>query len=152
MTTMRQRFDAFVDRSGDCWEWIGGKAGRGYGVFYVGKMDGRKVQDYAHRVAWTMEHGEIPAGAEICHHCDNPACVNPRHLFVGTHLDNMRDMAAKGRWRNQSTRLTRSDADAIRRLYATGQYTQQQIADRYGINFRHVSNIVRGNRWKDMTR
>lgn len=75
-----------------CWEWTGTKDKHGYGRV---RVDQRKAR--AHRVAWEAFKGEIPAGLHVLHRCDNPGCVNPEHLFLGTHGDNMRDREAKGR-------------------------------------------------------
>jgi hypothetical protein len=75
-----------------CREWTAGRFSKGYGAFSLG---GRLQK--AHRVAWLLEYGEIPAGALVCHHCDNPPCVEIAHLFLGTHQDNMTDKMRKGR-------------------------------------------------------
>ena len=80
-----------------CWLWLGAVDAAGYGDFWFG---GTNVG--AHRVAWTLFMGEIPAGRFVCHHCDRPPCVNPAHLFVGTHGDNMRDASQKGRLDTQT--------------------------------------------------
>ncbi|WP_368493194.1 HNH endonuclease [Deinococcus sp.] len=75
-----------------CWPWQGTISRTGYGVITYHKRQWR-----THRLAWVLTHGEIPEGLFVCHHCDNPICCNPQHLFLGTPLDNARDMVAKGR-------------------------------------------------------
>lgn len=92
--TTEERFWARVDRGDGCWEWRGCKKRNGYG--WVGV---RKEQWVAHRLAWTFVNGPIPTGLHVCHRCDNPSCVRPDHLFIGSHADNMADMKAKGRGR-----------------------------------------------------
>jgi len=86
------RFWAKVQKTENCWLWLGELVGNGYGRFYI--HNGIFV---AHRMSWIIHNGPIPNGLFVCHHCDNPPCVRPDHLFLGTNSDNMKDCAAKGR-------------------------------------------------------
>lgn len=101
--TLKDRFFTKVIKhhgADACWEWIASKDVGGYG--HLGR-NGRVVS--AHRLSWEIKYGPIPAGMNVLHHCDNPACVRPDHLFLGTHSDNMRDMCAKGRHYTQRRRI-----------------------------------------------
>jgi len=90
-----ERFWNKVNKSGKCWEWTAGKDSKGYGLF---KLNGKMV--LAHRRSWILTNGEIPLGMGILHKCDNPSCVNPKHLFIGNHQTNMADRDLKERGRN----------------------------------------------------
>ena len=89
---LKHSFWAKIDKSGDCWEWTGYRDRLGYGRL---RVDGSLM--LAHRVAWELEHGYISEGLNVCHHCDNPPCVRPNHLFLGTQRDNIKDSVHKGR-------------------------------------------------------
>jgi len=85
-----------VEKTDSCWLWTASTKNNGYGQFYIN----RKPQ-YAHRVAWELSHGSIPKGKLVCHKCDNPKCVRPAHLFIGTQMDNVKDCIKKGRKRTK---------------------------------------------------
>lgn len=100
---LSDRFWVQVKQDGECWLWTGTTNGR-YGVFFVTKHGtGRDGRELAHRMAWRLQHGSLPDGVEVMHLCDRARCVRPSHLALGTHAQNMADMAAKGRARNAYT-------------------------------------------------
>ena len=132
----------------DCWEWIGATNKDGYGQLI---LENRKHAS-AHRVSWEMANGtDIPEGMFICHACDNPPCVNPKHLFVGSHADNMEDMALKGRCNvgisNRNARLSEREVIAIRKAYADGGITQKELGAKFGLGAPHVCRIINRKRW-----
>jgi len=118
----------------------------GYGQLYV---DGKLIK--AHRLAWQLENGSIPEGLCVLHHCDNRACCNPAHLFLGTYSDNACDMMNKGRGgrgaQNGNAKLTREQVRQIRKLYATGKYPQKELVEQFEISPCHISYIVTRKRW-----
>lgn len=91
------RFWDKTDRRGRCWLWLAARDRKGYGKFGVGTLGHDRRVESAHRVAWELTRGPIPGGMYVLHHCDNPWCVNPDHLWLGTRADNAADMVAKGR-------------------------------------------------------
>ena len=137
-----------VDESG-CMIWAGGKS-HGYGRMRVREVWG-STPVYAHRVSYLLAKGPIAKGLNVCHTCDNPSCVNPGHLFLGTQKDNLDDMTKKNRQasgeKNGMASITDDSVMKIRSLAATGtkQYT---IADMFGISQAQVSRIIRGSRRK----
>lgn len=139
------RFHRHIDKTGDCWLWLKAKDKNGYGFF---KLARKMIK--AHRFMWQLLHGPIDRSLQVCHHCDNPPCVNPDHLFVGTCQDNRDDQTRKGRnltgTRNPAAKLTDDDVREIRFLYDSG-WTQQTIADAYGVAQAHISQICLGRCW-----
>lgn len=133
------------DERDSCWRWTGAKRGDGYGGVRVAR--GAAIQ-YAHRVAYALTHGPIPPGLSVLHRCDNPICVNPKHLFLGTQADNMKDAAAKGRLHvERPNRQKLSDADLIEidALYAAGAL-QRDIAAQFSVSTSYISMYLRGAR------
>jgi hypothetical protein len=94
-----ERFWSKVDKSDNgCWEWLGSRFNGRYGQFsFVRRVEGVKTSLLSHRVAWTLTYGPIPPNTFVCHHCDNPICVRPDHLFLGSAKDNTQDAVEKGR-------------------------------------------------------
>lgn len=148
---MEERFWLLVERSPGCWEWGGNRMSNGYGRIGV---DRKKV--LAHRASWLIHNGPIPDGVFVCHHCDNPPCVNPDHLFLGTQRDNIHDMLAKGRHQSQAhlgedhgmALLTEDNVRAMRAEYAAGGLTQKELAVRYGVDQTTISKAICGKTWK----
>lgn len=129
-----------------CLEWHAYRNSTGYGKF---TLFGRS--EYAHRVAYELSVGRIPDGRHVLHTCDNPACVAPWHLRVGTHDENMRARTARGRGGGPESgpgkKLTADDARLIRRLNDEG-WTYNQLASRFGVTHYHIGRIVRGVSWR----
>lgn len=146
---VEQRFWAKVDKTGPCWEWTGAKDRRGYGRFGKPRGNGTWI---APRLAWTLSVGPVPDGLFVCHHCDNPGCVRPDHLFVGTNADNMRDCIKKGRQAHNRgekcgrAKLTANAVIEIHRLTASGE-SQKNIAAMLGVDPSAVSRVVHKKRW-----
>ena len=106
---------------------------------------------FAHRLAYEAVYGPIPTGMCVCHRCDNPRCVNPGHLFLGTQKDNMQDMVIKSRStkgeRNRHAKLTTCQVAQIRYLYALGNFTQQELADAYRVNNSNINRLLSRKQW-----
>jgi hypothetical protein len=140
------RFWSKVDKTDTCWLWTAGLDISGYGRFFDGTKESK-----AHRWAFQDDAGPIPSGAIVLHSCDERMCVNPAHLRLGTHDDNMADMRARGRQargcRTNTAKLTADDVVVIRELFAAGGVSQAALARKYGVTSGLVSTIVRGETW-----
>ena len=136
-----------VDPSG-CWEWNAGRNRKGYGNIKVAGKDLR-----AHRVAYEVWVDLIPDGMQVMHICDNPPCINPDHLRVGTNKDNADDRDAKGRQRvlrgeeNGFSKLTWENVQEIRDLY--GDHTQAELARMYGVSPRTIMLVRTNQAWRE---
>lgn len=130
----QREFWSLVSKTDSCWEWTAGKDTNGYGVF-------RRVR--AHRLSWEMSNGPIPDGYVVCHRCDNPPCVNPAHLFLGTPLENVADCIRKNR---RSSKLTLQDVAEARILRADG-WKLRDLAARYGASETVICTAVKGRTW-----
>lgn len=146
------RFWKHVNKDGPsgCWLWTGCRS-HGYGYINAGPGT---VAKRANRVSWEIHNGPVPPGLSVCHSCDNPACVNPAHLFLGTQKENADDMMAKGRhFRGESaphTKLTEDDVRTIRQLCADGA-KHQDVASIFKIARTSVGAIVNRKNWKHVS-
>jgi hypothetical protein len=144
-----ERFWAKVDQSGECWLWIGGFSQDRYGKIKLPGRNGATVR--AHRAAYVLANGEIPNGQLVCHRCDNRACVNPAHLFLGSHRDNVDDMVAKGRQTlgevNGRAKLSASSVAEIRDLLKNTSLRPTAIAPMYGVSPTAICRISAGRTW-----
>ena len=149
------RFWARVEKTDACWLWTGKKVRQGYGQLYNGKGGWRLGRsDVAHRISWVLHNGPIPGGMDVLHHCDNPRCVRPDHLFLGTDIDNVRDMTAKGRRRDlrgsekYNAKLTDIAVMEARRLHGQTGLSLTALAKRYDVSISCIKQAIRGQTWK----
>lgn len=156
-TDVVRRFWAQVEKQASCWVWCGGLTRGGYGRIW-----GHGRQYRAHRLSWIIHYGVIPEDLWVLHKCDNPLCVNPEHLWLGDHDDNMRDKYIKGRncygdengsrthlatrprgERHSAAKLSNEEARMVFDAYHRGTETQKQLAVVHGISQQSISQIVR---------
>jgi hypothetical protein len=159
---LKERFmEKITIKENGCWEWIGA-TDNNYGQIWI---DGKKEK--AHRASYKLHYGEIPHNVLVCHKCDNKICVNPEHLFIGTQSDNMKDCSNKNRTafkkypyilRRKKTKTTKGEQHhqaklkeyqviEIRNLFNSG-IRLRDISAKYGINRKHIQDIVHFRSWK----
>lgn len=139
-----------VQKTEGCWRWIGSTWDNGYGRMMVGKRR-RK----AHRISFLIHNGFLPEDKVVCHTCDNPICVNPAHLFLGTQKDNNDDKVKKKRhgWgeRNGRAKLTEEIVTEIRSLHASGSLpTYEEIGALHGVSKKTINHIITNATWKHL--
>lgn len=147
-----ERFWSRIHKGDGCWEWTWSKDNKGYGMMGMPSRNAVKV----HRISWAIHYGQIPEGLCVLHHCDNPPCVRPDHLFVGTNLDNIINKMEKGRAalpmiRGEGHGLAKLNAEQvlqIRELYATGKFSYREVGERFGVFLTNIRSIVKRESWK----
>ena len=147
-----------VQTEQDCWKWQGAQNGDGYGIIGYGGRYGKTMR--AHRLSWELHNKtKIPSDLCVCHHCDNPSCVNPAHLFLGTNKDNVDDMRRKGRRApnhafakkgeaNGRAILTEANVCLIREWRRDSGITQGELAQQYGVSRGLIEQILARKLWK----
>lgn len=168
--TLKERFWKYVDCSDNesCWSWEGYIRPNGYGEYRHSYSDFKSK--YAHRIAFFLTYGEFNTDFEVCHKCDNPSCVNPSHLFLGTHSDNMRDMVNKGRHgfqvdssncplrkpfkrvsgeNNGQAKLTMEKVKEIREKHAIGEASIRKLALDYSVGRSTIKRVLNNKTWNE---
>ena len=142
----RENSNIFYDNT-RCWEWTDGLSKNGYGRYmYKGNVT------LSHRYSYFLNFGEYDMKLNVLHHCDNPKCVNPKHLFLGTQFENMQDKVKKRRQRFgelvNTSKLTEGDVTRIYKMLDSGNYLQREIAEVFGVTQGAIGLILRGITWK----
>lgn len=154
---IEDRFWAKVLKTENCWEWTASRLPRGYGLIKRNRSDPKGRNAYAHRVSWEIHYGEVPDGKCVLHECDNPGCVNPDHLFIGTDKDNMRDCAQKGRlggcslmnWKGERSPVAKLTNYAVRDIRKSRK-SLSVLALKYGVTKGTIWKVKTGLTWTTM--
>jgi len=131
----------------ECWNWSGNINSNGYGRVLI-----KKEHIFAHRASWMIHFGEIPKGMHVCHHCDNRACINPVHLFLGTNLDNINDKMKKGRQsrgiERPAAKLDNNKVRKIRYLFHEREYSNKKLSMMFNVAKSQISEVVHYKSWR----
>ncbi len=143
----RLDFRSVPEPNSGCFLWTAATDPNGYGRIRV-----RGKTELAHRISYEQTHGYIPNGLNVLHKCDNPSCINPKHLFVGTHADNVKDKMSKCRQpkgeNHYRSVLDRNKVIEIRHMWETSGKTQREIGSIYGVTQMTISSLLHGQSWK----
>jgi hypothetical protein len=139
---IKKRFWKYVIKTESCWNWTGATDSFGYG--HIGTYIPKRTMIKAHRLSYEMHNGKIPKGLLVCHTCDNPKCVNPKHLWLGTIQDNMDDRTRKMR---SSHKINKEIAERIRSMYIPYRVSFRELGQRFGICGGTVSDIIHNKLW-----
>ena len=140
-----------INVKNECWIWAGNQDKYGYGRIGINYK-----RYYAHRLAYELIYGLIPEGMLVCHKCDNPLCINPEHLFLGTNGDNSKDMVNKNRSYHPIGelhplhKLTNEQVIEIKQLYSTGKYLQTELAKQFNVCSTEICLLVNNKRWNKL--
>ena len=150
------KFYQFVEKSGSCWIWKGSKIiGKfGYGIFWF-----KGKHYYAHRISFAIDKKIDPGPKLVLHSCDNPICVNPSHLFLGTDYDNIHDCMKKGRLnhanqtgeKNNNSKLTEDIVTRVKNRWKNGGVLQKDLALIFHVSRATICMVLKGNRWSHLS-
>lgn len=152
--SLKDRFLSKIKKTKGCWLWTACKNKAGYGTVYIGEKN--KQSYLAHRYSYKLKYGSIGKNISVCHKCDNPSCVRPSHLFLGTHQDNSDDCKKKNRMRRASLEnsgravLTNKQAIEIHKKWRPYYYTVPMLSKEYGVSVGALRKMLKRATWKSL--
>lgn len=145
----KERFFSYVKKSKNCWNWTGAKGSFGYGIFHI--PDTSRGSIGSHRYSWQIHYGKIRNGLFVLHKCDNPPCVNPEHLWLGTPKQNTADAIKKGRlakWeKHGNAKLTIKKVKKIRNLYIPNIFGATRLSKKFKVSKHTIQRIIWNHGW-----